>query len=275
MENSGYIGVDKRFAKAGAYGLRKHRQERSSGNFLAPTAATPAFANEYSVDFDKSNDYCGVGSDPILSVYAMSVWFKPSTTISVGYHGTLVGGWSSGYGGIRLGMSWVVEFVDYNYTISAGDLAPLDTSWHHCIVNYVATGYETVSDPPVASQNGKGYEIWVDGTRVDTALGSTSYNYALGTTTAKFKLGREGERALYYYGGLIDELSIFGSSLSSVDIAAIYNSGTPTDLTDYSPTLWWRMGDNDGGSGTTITDQGSGGNDGALTNGPTFSTETP
>ena len=33
---------------------------------------------------------------------------------------------------------------------------------------------------------------------------------------------------------------------------------------------WWRMGDNDGGTGTTITDQGSGGNNGTLTNGPTF-----
>ena len=38
---------------------------------------------------------------------------------------------------------------------------------------------------------------------------------------------------------------------------------------------WWRMGDNDNGTGTTITDQGSGGNDGTLTNGPTFSSSVP
>jgi plastocyanin len=37
------------------------------------------------------------------------------------------------------------------------------------------------------------------------------------------------------------------------------------------------MGDdsNDSGTGTTITDQGSGGNNGTLTNGPTFSMDTP
>ena len=31
--NSGYVGVDKRSSKGGVYGLRKHRQERSLGNF--------------------------------------------------------------------------------------------------------------------------------------------------------------------------------------------------------------------------------------------------
>ena len=35
------------------------------------------------------------------------------------------------------------------------------------------------------------------------------------------------------------------------------------------------MGDNDGGIGTTVTDQGSGGNDATLTNGPKFSTTVP
>jgi hypothetical protein len=35
------------------------------------------------------------------------------------------------------------------------------------------------------------------------------------------------------------------------------------------------MGENDGATGTTITDQGSGGNDATLVNGPTFSTDVP
>ena len=38
---------------------------------------------------------------------------------------------------------------------------------------------------------------------------------------------------------------------------------------------WWRMGDNDNGTGTTITDQGSGSSDGTLVNSPTFSTTVP
>ena len=35
--NSSYIGVDKRTAKAGSYGLEKHYLERLGGNFKAPT----------------------------------------------------------------------------------------------------------------------------------------------------------------------------------------------------------------------------------------------
>jgi len=73
-----------------------------------------------------------------------------------------------------------------------------------------------------------------------------------------------------YGNQLMDEVAIFGSELSASDITAIYNSGVPDDLSSYSPVGWWRMGDNDGGTGTTVTDQGSGGNDGTLTNGPTF-----
>ena len=79
----------------------------------------------------------------------------------------------------------------------------------------------------------------------------------------------------YAYEGLLDEVATWASPLSSSDISAIYNSGAPAELDSYSPVNWWRMGDNDGGTGTTITDEGSGGDDGTLTNGPAFSTDVP
>jgi hypothetical protein len=75
--------------------------------------------------------------------------------------------------------------------------------------------------------------------------------------------------------GLIDEVAFFNSALSASNITSIYNSGVPADISSLSPVGWWRMGENNGASGTTITDQGSGGNDGTLTNGPTFSTSVP
>ena len=77
------------------------------------------------------------------------------------------------------------------------------------------------------------------------------------------------------FDGLIDEVAIWSSPLSASDTAALYNSGTPTDLESLSPNGWWRMGDNDGGTGSTVTDQGSGSNDGTLTNGAAFSTTVP
>ena len=75
--------------------------------------------------------------------------------------------------------------------------------------------------------------------------------------------------------GKIDEVGIWTSALSASDITAIYNSGVPDDISTYSPVLHYRMGDNDAGTGTNITDQGSGGNNGTLNNGPTFSSDVP
>ena len=82
--------------------------------------------------------------------------------------------------------------------------------------------------------------------------------------------------------GQIDEVAIWRAALSSDALTQIYNSGVPTDLSEdvgnYSSSSslysWWRMGDNDGGSGSTVTDMGSGSNNGTV-NGATFSSNIP
>jgi len=79
----------------------------------------------------------------------------------------------------------------------------------------------------------------------------------------------------YESQGLVDEIGLWDDALTSTEISEIYNSGSPISLSSYSPDGWWRMGDNDGGTGATITDQSDNGHDGTLTNGPTFSTTVP
>lgn len=268
-------GLGSKTATAGQYAALNVIPIGTNIYVLEGDGQTPPFVNTYSVNFDKTDDFCGVSSDPSLDVYSMSLWFKASTTINSSYQGTLVGGVTSVYGGIRIGMgaNRILEYNDGTQYIAGGNISTIDTNWHNVIMVYVNSGYTTTTG--TASNNGKGYKLFLDGSRVDTALGSTSHNFALATSTAKLKLAREGERALYFFGGLIDEFAIFGSSLSDSDVSAIYNSGVPTDLTAFNSTLWWRMGDNDSGTGTTITDQGTGGNNGTLTNGPTFSTTVP
>lgn len=240
--------------------------------------AVAGFLNEYSIDLDGSNDYVGVASDPGLDVYSLSLWVKTSKTT-----GNLpIGGFGKGvyinYGGLRfnMGSTRKIELNDGMSYIAAGNVTSgdlNDDAWHNITAVYVPSGYTTSTG--TASNSGAGYKIFLDGTRVDTTLGSTSHNFGLFTTTSTFKVGREGARATSFFNGLIDEVAIFGSSLTDSEVSSIYNSGVPADLASYSPTLWWRMGDNDNGSGTTITDQGSGGNNGTLTNGPTFSTTVP
>ena len=113
-------------------------------------------------------------------------------------------------------------------------------------------------------------KLYVNGSVQTSTLSLSSISYSTATSA---KIGS------YYTGnyldGLIDEVSLFDSALSASDITSIYNSGVPNDISSLNPVGWWRMGDNDGGTGTTITDQGSGSNDGTLTNGPTFSTTVP
>ena len=250
-------------------GLGGGKSATSSGGL-----PSSGFDNSYSCEFDGTDDYCGVGSDPGLSVYALSCWFNADSfstnpMIVSGFGGTHF----KTYGGIGVSTAGDIRWNDgFSGSVSGSGFMSTGT-WYHYLINYVDSGYTDLDG--TASNNGKGYQVWINGVRKDQTLGSTSFNFSLMTTTNKFKVGREGERQTYLYNGLVDEVAIFGSSLSASEIAAIYNSGIPTDLTNYSPTLWWRMGDNDGGSGTTITDQGSGSNNGTLTNGPTFSSNVP
>tara|TARA_R110002020_G_scaffold43820_1_gene126894 strand:+ start:528 stop:947 length:420 start_codon:yes stop_codon:yes gene_type:complete len=120
-----------------------------------------------------------------------------------------------------------------------------------------------------------GYDIWLNGTKVGNAVQSAPGTPVRGELkTAGFTIGSRVNGS-YWFGGQIDEISVFSSAVSDANIATIYNSGVPGDLTDLNPFNWWRMGDSDGGTGTTITDLGSAGRDLTLVNGPTFSSEVP
>ena len=217
-----------------------------------PGGGGGGFSN-YSVDFDGTDDYMDAGNITALNSVAnasYSFWYKTSATGKVG----LIGG------GLA---SSVYHWTDGNIYIHAFTgssvhalTIPTLGSWHHIVCTF-------------GSSESK---VYVDGSLQNTiSVGSTSDS----TLGNNFAVGKVPHYNILAGQKLIDEVALFTSTLSASDVTAIYNSGTPDDLTSYSPVAWWRMGDNDGGTGTTITDQGSGGNDGTLTNGPTFSTTVP
>ena len=80
-----------------------------------------------------------------------------------------------------------------------------------------------------------------------------------------------GRGGALYFGGNIDEVSVFKKVLTSTEISQVYNNGIPNDISSLNPFSWWRFE----GSGTTATDSGSGGNNGTLTNGVVRSTDVP
>jgi hypothetical protein len=149
------------------------------------------------------------------------------------------------------------------WTIKKTNIGWSDTAWHHVAIVH----------------NGTDAIIYVDG----ASIGAT---YTVSTDKTVWHSGIAGldkftVGALHkngspssWFNGKIDEVAVFETQLTAANLLEIASATTAkaADLSLYSPVGWWRMGDNDGGTGTTVTDQGSGSNNGTLTNGPTFST---
>ena len=229
--------------------------------------ALPALQNTASVDLDGTDDYIDIGSSG--TVGTLSAWFKPDAALSasgrvgylVGFNSTS-GPYGATYAGIAFGNhtgtltneiislhtnDWMYAYADASATVSA--------DWHHVAVRW----------------SGTEYEIYLDGTSVMNHSAQWGSASKAEIPYSSLNIGKRNA-GTYFHQGLVDEVAVWHTALSASDITTLYNSGVPADISSLSPNGWWRMGDNNSGSGTTITDQGSGGNDGTLTNGPTFST---
>lgn len=227
----------------------------------------PSVSNEYAVDFDGSDDYMSIPDADIFSLgngsgtdnaFSISGWFNAD---SIGSFYLIT------KDGTGTGREWAFRTISSQLTFFAfgtggGYIGRQYTSalstgqWYHAVVTYDG------------SKTSSGIKLYLNGNPVDNA------DYASGTYTASRNsstLLRVGavQSNNTYSNGKLDEIAIFNTELSSPNVTAIYNSGKPATLSGYNPVGWWRMGDNDGATGTTITDQG-GSNNGTLTNGPTF-----
>jgi len=130
-----------------------------------------------------------------------------------------------------------------------GGAMSISGTWNHLVATYDASGASS------------GMKLYLNGSDVtSTTAGNNVGTYsALADSGLPVTIGSmpgNSDR----FKGYIDEVSIWTKELSVSDIADIYNSGTPTDISASGSLLsWWRMGDSDGGTGTTITDvQGTG-----------------
>ncbi len=107
-------------------------------------------------------------------------------------------------------------------------------SWNHIMITY--DGGETVS----ASRYTR-FKVFVNGSEIaslNTSGSSNGYGGAMSGETIRAGKGISGGQVRE---GKIDELAVFDSD-KSADIAAIYNSGNPSDLAS-TATNWYRFGD--------------------------------
>jgi hypothetical protein len=227
--------------------------------------------NAYSVSLDGTDDYVQTDFAPSTigtGDYSVSFWFNINSGASVSeqhpyffafgasadtgptniYQGCgLTLGSGGGYA-VRINNQWNSSYIQQPSS-STSDVT--EGNWYHFLFvrdgntlrlykNGNTTPLVTLSNAEIASN--------------DLNLGS------------ELRIGYGYGAASRYVNGLIDEFAVFNSALNGTDASNIYNGGTPADLSSRNPLLWLRMGDNDDGTGTTITDKGSGGNDGTIEN---------
>jgi hypothetical protein len=246
---------------------------------LTDIVGTASFSNTKSISLDGIDDMVTMGdvlnmandgTDP----FSYSVWFK--TTYSGLYQGfigkTRNGGFFNG-----VGFSMRADLKIFLFTLGTfqsnqwvrgktGTIADInDGNWHHACLTY--DGSQLLSGFTLYYDNSS-LAILPEGTQGTPTNVST-------VGLADFMIGARGTAASIGspFNGNLDEVSYFTSELSAGDVSTIYNSGIPNDISSLNPIGWWRCGDGD--TSPTLTDNGSGGNNGTMTNFTTFSTDVP
>jgi hypothetical protein len=217
------------------------KYELSDGTFteqsLAITAAS--FANVNSFSFDGVDDYFEVPENVYSSTFSFSFWMKPSNVTNKAVMGDI----SNNSNFVRLDSTTSIKFKcaggATTFTESSGNDIVLNT-WQNIIIT--RDGSNVIS----VFRNG-------------STFGSTatlSGNFTLNSIGVAYQSGG------WFFTGELDEFAIWNSALTSGNIATIYGSGVPSDLSTLNPLAWYRMGEeatfsNPGGTGNwTLVDQG-------------------
>ena len=209
------------------------------------------FVNTKSLLFDGVDDYVDLGTPTELNLIGemtASLWIKPASISGLKF---VIGQSNSGAGNYQ----W---FLDINRTsgrISIGTknavILTSSTSlsvgtWYH--IAFTRTG----------STGNWDYVFYLNGVADGSVTGSTVNP----GTQERTCIGRIGDLNGFYFSGNLDEVAIWDTD-QTANISTIYNSGVPNSLLSLNPVGYWRV---DGSTYPTITDTGSGGNDGTMTN---------
>ena len=234
----------------------KRREATRSGTWSAGSVATWSgsysggggdFTNTYSVLFDGVDDYMGMALPTVFNDigsndFSVSLWFEAddldlnsvyTRMFEAAYDADNFVQFNIGAAGKP---QLYVEDGNSSY-LAAVDSALNTGQWYHMVGVWDASANDA--------------KLYLDGALQSGAGGTTDAGW--GSVQNAYLACRGGSSG--FYEGNIDEVGVFTSALSASDITAIYGGGAPIDLTSYSPVSWWRMGDNNDGAGTLISDE--------------------
>jgi len=225
------------------------------------SAAAPSFSNLKSLVFDGVDDYVDCGDSDDLSfgdgstdsAFSISAWIKMSSAVRF----RICSKFQSSKWEYLFSTSASKELLFNLYSQNTANRIGRETAsinssvgtWTHVCATYDGSG------------SASGIKLYVNATQSDISNNNSGSYVAMQNNTASFKIGSDLSR---YANGHIDEVAIFNLELSASNVTSIYNSGSPADLTSLSPISWWRNGDSD--TYPTLNDNGSGSNNGTMTN---------
>ena len=237
---------------------------------ITGTGGTPPFSNTKSILLDGVDDFVTMGNvlnmaDDGTDSFSCSFWMKRnsfSTEMIVSKQLN-----SGSYNGFAIYISQgrlnflIGSSISPNANLQGRSTNyVIGSTWNNVILTYDG------------SQDISGFNVYINGVSDSVVTLSNNTPTKVSNTTG-FRLSGRGGGAALVYGGGLDEVAFWnGTELTSTQANEI-GSTLPTDLSTYNPTSWWRCGDGD--SAPTLLDNGSGGNDGTMTNFTTFSTDVP
>lgn len=237
------------------------------------TVANPPWSDTKSINF-VNQDYLGANAALLAAelgrtgngsgasdAWTISLWFKPGTATEQSQTLFYFGDSDLANGGrVQLQFRGTDNALRLHYGSGSNFLrlatpngSLTDGAWHHIFITYDG-GTTGSSAGDIANYYGR-FEIWIDGVSQSTTNTHGNFGWSAAIDADNLRVGRlQGN---YMRNNCrVDELAIWGSD-QSANVATVYNSGAPDDLSllGTPPDHWWRMGDGD----TYPTLQDSGG----------------
>jgi hypothetical protein len=197
--------------------------------------------------FDGIDDYVDCGnvwnlSTSTWSPFTLSFWYKGTNPIVGAVHtvsllkfapSQFLGLYDGYTGAANLKLYFNFGGLNIGWTVgSNGTVDLFDDQWHN-----VAIVFPPGSNDGVDATNA---QMYIDNTLMAKVGSGIISPPSVAQTWNTFQI-MEGEWSPL--GGLVDELALWKTDETS-NVEAIYNGGTPTDLTPLNPIAWYRMGDN-------------------------------
>lgn len=214
--------------------------------------------------FDGTNDYIPTNLDPTTELgqtFTITAWVYPTSCSN--YRG-IAGAHTGAYAGVIFGQceggNWVFAFGNGSNWVGGITATPVLNAWTHIAVVY----------------KGSNYVIYYrNGQRIATTTVATNINHY-----AQFWIGRAYDSTDRYFSGMIDDVAVFTTELTSAQIGQLYTAGVRGKVVetvvgkDYetvvkadSPVGYWRLGET---SGTAARDSSGNGYGLLYTNSPTL-----